>query len=302
MQSHNAYRQILVVEDDLLLVSIISSLLEDKGLLVDIAKNGETAWSLLQGKAYDLMIVDRLLPGMDGLTLVNQIRDDGRWDGMPIIMQTAMTSQADVLEGVNAGVNHYLNKPYEMNALWQLVCRVLDSKEEQEKIHDGIKQTSLALSMIDQVSFKIRFPDEALSVAALVGKHCQNGSALSIGLHELLLNAIEHGNLEIGFDTKNEWLNENVFKVKLADRLQDAAYADRYVKFDMRRDGERYLFQIEDQGNGFDYENVEQSKADRAFSLCGQGIGVAQRMGLDDIVFHNPGNRVTATARRMVEI
>ncbi len=120
-------RQVLVVEDDIRNVYALTSVLEPHGVQVRIARNGLEALSELartadsDGRAVDLVLMDVMMPEMDGLTCMREIRKDKQWAGLPIIALTAKAMERDHQECLEAGANDYLAKPLDVDKLLSLV-------------------------------------------------------------------------------------------------------------------------------------------------------------------------------------
>lgn len=120
-------RRILVVEDDVRNVFALTSVLEPRGAKVQIARNGREALTALeQGQegskqAIDLVLMDIMMPEMDGLTATRTIRKDPRWKRLPIIALTAKAMPNDQEECLSAGANDYLAKPLDVEKLLSLV-------------------------------------------------------------------------------------------------------------------------------------------------------------------------------------
>jgi CheY-like chemotaxis protein len=115
-------RTILVVEDDVRNVFALTSLLEPKGARVTIARNGREALSALQkAPGIDLVLMDVMMPEMDGLEATREIRKDPRWARLPIIALTAKAMRDDQERCVAAGASDYLAKPLDAEMLFSLL-------------------------------------------------------------------------------------------------------------------------------------------------------------------------------------
>lgn len=117
--------RILVVEDEKHLNRIISEAMEDEGYSVDSCYNGVEALEYLACAKYDVIILDVMMPKMDGLELVRRLRDKG--DGTPVLFLTARDAVADRVEGLESGGDYYLTKPFEFQELMAVV-RVMTRK------------------------------------------------------------------------------------------------------------------------------------------------------------------------------
>ncbi len=115
-------RKILVVDDDVRNVFALTSALEQKGALVEIARNGLEAIDRLQHDAgIDLVLMDIMMPEMDGFTAMQEIRKDARFAKLPIIAVTAKAMKDDQDRCLRAGANDYLAKPIDLDRLFSLI-------------------------------------------------------------------------------------------------------------------------------------------------------------------------------------
>jgi signal transduction histidine kinase/DNA-binding response OmpR family regulator/CHASE3 domain sensor protein len=120
-------RRILVVEDDVRNVYALTNILEPRGAVVQIARNGQEALDALgraagqPDAAIDLVLMDVMMPVMDGLTATREIRRDARWKKLPIITLTAKAMPDDQQRCIEAGANDYMAKPLDVEKLLSLV-------------------------------------------------------------------------------------------------------------------------------------------------------------------------------------
>ena len=120
-------RRILIVEDDVRNVYSLSNILAPRGALVQIARNGQEAIDALNISAQlpsqpiDLVLMDVMMPVMDGLTATREIRKDSRWNKLPIITLTAKAMPDDQERCLRAGANDYMAKPLDVDKLLSLV-------------------------------------------------------------------------------------------------------------------------------------------------------------------------------------
>jgi CheY-like chemotaxis protein len=115
-------RRILVVDDDVRNIFALTSALEQKGAVVEIGRNGREAIERLNTVAeIDLVLMDVMMPEMDGFEATREIRKDPRWRKLPIIAVTAKAMKDDQDRCINAGANDYLAKPIELDRLFSLI-------------------------------------------------------------------------------------------------------------------------------------------------------------------------------------
>ncbi|HEX3076574.1 MAG TPA: response regulator, partial [Lachnospiraceae bacterium] len=108
--------RILIVEDDKELCSILEYQMSKNNFLVDFCHNGDDADFYLTTNAYDVIVLDRMLPGKDGLSILNMLRSQK--NATPVIMLTAMNTLENRIEGLDSGADDYLTKPFEVKELF----------------------------------------------------------------------------------------------------------------------------------------------------------------------------------------
>jgi DNA-binding response OmpR family regulator len=114
-------RRALVVEDDADIVELLVHYLSADGFQVEAAADGRRALALMRQEAYDLLVLDLQLPGLDGLTVCAEVRRDPRLRDTPVVMLTARSEEADRIVGLEMGADDYLVKPFSPK---ELVARV----------------------------------------------------------------------------------------------------------------------------------------------------------------------------------
>ena len=112
-------KKILLVEDDRDISHLVKLHLEDEGYKVDVVGDGNRGLSMAQEKPYDLVVLDIMLPGVDGLEICRRLRRET--DYLPILMLTAKSSEVDRIVGLELGADDYLTKPFSVR---ELVARV----------------------------------------------------------------------------------------------------------------------------------------------------------------------------------
>ena len=116
---------ILVVDDEPDLVEIVRLRLERDGHTILSAPNGQAALSALSRDIPDLVILDIMMPGIDGFEVLSQIKNDPRTAHVPVIMLSAKTDLLSRTKAGNRGVDYYVTKPFQLDALSQIVENVL---------------------------------------------------------------------------------------------------------------------------------------------------------------------------------
>jgi DNA-binding response OmpR family regulator len=121
-------RRILVVEDEANVAVVVGRYLQREGFDVSLARNGNIALERLNAGGMDLIVLDLMLPGIDGLSIARSLREAG--DSTPIIMLTAKTQESDIVLGLGLGADDYMRKPFSPAELVARVHAVLRRKNE----------------------------------------------------------------------------------------------------------------------------------------------------------------------------
>jgi DNA-binding response OmpR family regulator len=121
-------KKILLVEDDAQLAENIADILILNGYVVCRAANGDKGQQMLVGYTPDIIISDVIMPGMNGLELVQLVKQDHRYRTIPVILISRKTTEKDAQIGKDAGANLYLNKPVDSDILIRSVAKLLRQK------------------------------------------------------------------------------------------------------------------------------------------------------------------------------
>lgn len=124
---------ILLVEDHDDLAATVGAFLEDSGFAMDYAADGSIALNLLEDNHYDIIVLDLMLPKVDGMKVCKKLRDRG--DSTPILMLTARDQLEDKLEGFDSGADDYLVKPFDMEELSARVNALI--RRARGEVSDG---------------------------------------------------------------------------------------------------------------------------------------------------------------------
>ena len=111
--------RVLVVEDEKKTASFIRKALQAEGFAVDVCHNGDDAWAAARTTPFDAIVLDIMLPGRDGLSLLRQLRE--RQNATPVLLLSARGEVNERVEGLNAGADDYLPKPF---VIAELIARV----------------------------------------------------------------------------------------------------------------------------------------------------------------------------------
>lgn len=288
---------LLVVDDDPVNLEIIGDFLGDQHGTLTYAEDGEKAWACLlqQPELFDVVILDRMMPYMSGMEVLERIKADPRFAVLPVIMQTASSAPDEIAEGLAAGAWYYLAKPYNEVALNSVVRAALNDRWNRRELARLNGESGRMLALLQQGAFQFRTPDEARQLASALSETCPNSSAVAMGLLELMLNAIEHGNLGMGYDEKSRLQAEGIWMEEIDRRLALPEYLARCAELSFQREPDCLRFTITDQGAGFDWTGYLDMDPARAFDSHGRGIMLARHVAFAALEYQGRGNIVSAS-------
>ncbi len=289
--------RVLLVEDDEIISLLIEDALTEVGHQVVIQKDGQAAWDQLQGgdTAFDAILTDRNMPRMDGMALLRKLKSAAHLRDIPVIMETAETAAESIQEGIDQGAHYYLTKPFKPEVLVAIVNAAI----EQYRDHRQLKETALRaerpFACLHQGSFRFSSLDEGRMLANFFAQAAPEPEKRVIGLQELLINAVEHGNLGLSYQEKTELLMEGCWQEEVERRLGLPEYRERFVEVLFERIPQAIRFTIRDQGEGFDWQKYLDFDPARIFDPHGRGIAMARMMSFSSLEYQGNGNTVLAT-------
>lgn len=288
---------ILIVDDEPLLRGLLKKYLSDMGYITVEATDGAEAWSILKqsNDQFDAIILDRMMPKMDGLEVLKKIKAHPALNMIPVIMQTGSSEKHQIIEGLQAGCYYYLTKPYEQAMFESIVKTAVLDHLNYRLLQEELQKQSQSLMLLDSGSFSFRTLDESLVLTKLLAAACPEPDIVATGLSELLINAVEHGNLEIGYAEKSSLLAEQKWEQEVERRLNQSKYISRYVSVNFERSVEKISIIIKDQGEGFEWQQYLEMSPERSGDSHGRGIAMANMLSFNNIEYQGKGNEVQVT-------
>ncbi len=124
-------RTIMVVDDNADIVAVIKTILEDKGYALQFAYSGQEAFNLLGEQKPDLILLDILMPKVNGLEVLTLLKENPDTRSIPVILLTSKVEYKDVLEGYKKGAAYYITKPFTKNQLLNDIDSILSRDQAQ---------------------------------------------------------------------------------------------------------------------------------------------------------------------------
>jgi DNA-binding response OmpR family regulator len=290
---------VLVVDDEPIGREMMAENLTYEGYLVVEADSGEAAWDLIDAEParFHVILLDRLMPDMDGIDVLRRMKARPETMHLPVIMQTGMTADSEVLEGLKAGAYYYLTKPFAADTLLAIVAAAARDYYSRQALAEEVKRQGNVLSCLAEARFIFRTPQEARDLATLLANTAPDPGRIVLGLSELMLNAIEHGNLDIGYDRKTALIENGSLEQEIERLLNSAEFSNRHAEVRVRRSDGELSFRIRDQGAGFNWQGYLEMSPERAFDTHGRGIAMARMLSFERVEYAAQGNEVEAVIR-----
>lgn|SRR5688500_81944 len=126
--------RILIAEDNAEIRTLVSSILVEEGHKVGVAQNGQQALDMMVDDPPDVLVLDIMMPQMDGYTVLKELKSSGIKETMKILILTAKTSESDWVRGYKLGADSYLTKPFDTDELINGIEDLLSSTKEQLRV------------------------------------------------------------------------------------------------------------------------------------------------------------------------
>ncbi|NBO18708.1 MAG: hypothetical protein EBV03_05655 [Proteobacteria bacterium] len=200
-------------------------------------------------------------------------------------------------EGLESGAYYYLTKPFHPEILTAVLNSAAHECSAREELLQqvGENQTRF-INLLDEGSFCLKTHQEAGQLASALSQLALYPEFVAVGLMELLSNAIEHGNLELGFERKAYHLHGGDWTQALEQRQNDPAYGHRRVWVRLVRQSSAMQVFIRDEGPGFNWQKFVYNDTPPGATpeVNGRGISKAMIM-LDDVKYSGSGNEVSCS-------
>ncbi|MCW8929125.1 MAG: response regulator [Gammaproteobacteria bacterium] len=288
---------ILIVEDDPLMTDLLVLYLQREGFTCLSVDSAEKAIDVLNDKQFifDCVLLDINLPGISGMELLKQIKSNKSLMDIPVIMETAEGSEQSILEGLNNGAYYYLTKPIVQQKLISTIKVAVGDYRRNVYLKNEVKSLSSIFKNCQEGRFNFQTLLDCQRLAIALANMFPEPERVISGLSELMTNAVEHGNLEIGYKKKSELLEQELWIDEIDERLEDSRYSLRTGEISLQKTEDEIIVTITDQGNGFDWQPYLNIAIERVFDQHGRGIAITKEKCFDVIEYQGCGNKVICT-------
>lgn len=284
--------KVLVVDDEALNLDILHGGLVEAGFEVIRAEGGLAAFGkLAEHPDVDVVVLDHMMPRMNGMEVLRKLKSEPAYRDIPVIMQTAARS-GQMEEGIQAGAYYYLSKPYDGQMLIGIVRAALHKSRNFMFMRGEMRKHRNVPGLIEQARFRFRTLEEARNVAYYIAGCCPEPESTVFGLSELMINAVEHGNLGITYREKTRLVLEGRWEEEVRARLDRDENRQKFATLTFRNDHERITIAIRDRGAGFDWRRYLDFDPHRMTDPHGRGIAMARSLSFTGMEYRDGGREV----------
>lgn len=288
--------KILVIDDEPANRDLLREYLEFEGFDIVEAENGRKALDVLdKEKDFAVILLDRMMPEMDGMSFMEVFKVNDSIKNIPVIMQTAAADNRSIEDGINLGVYYYLTKPYRKNILIAVVQSAIRDGSSKKQLVSELRSQKNTMVSLASGHFHIRTMDDAHNLASLLANSFPDSERVILGLSEIIINAVEHGNLGISCEEKSEFMRSGVWADEINRRLELPENKDKQVEVFFEKSSDKIVVTVKDSGKGFDWKEYLQINVNRATYPNGRGIFMAKSVSFDEIEYLGCGNEVVCT-------
>lgn len=292
---HRPFR-VMSVDDEPMNLALLESHLEDGGYDMKSFERGQDALSYLEKDSdFDAILLDRMMPDMDGMVLFERLKSNEKYKDIPVVMQTALSAQSQIVEGMNAGIYHYLTKPFNKDVFLAVVQSAATLHRRYESFQESSYKFTMAAGQLNEGHFSFNTLTEACSLAHMLSCMCPEPDVASLGFTEVLMNAVEHGNLGFTYEDKKELMLKDQWQDAISEKLSQDAHCHKKVTVHLMRTEEKVVVTVEDEGEGFDHEKHMSFDPAKLDDPNGRGIALANLHSFDEMKYNKKGNAVTCT-------
>jgi DNA-binding response OmpR family regulator len=285
-------KKILIIDDEKQVRDVLDIALSEEGYESLQAQSGEQGIDLFKTSEPDIVITDVMMPGIDGLEVTKRMREQR--DDIDVVVMSGFGTEELVVNALRAGASNYIKKPIVFDELFKILDDIIFKRENRKRYEisrDIVEREHKILVIGNDVSKVWGAVNQVLFNAQTSVEHTSL-EGMCIGLYELLINAIEHGNLGITFQDKSDALQNNTYPELLQNRMQQADNEDKVVRIESEYSPTSLSIIIMDQGNGFDLDTLPDMK-DAASVLLDHGRGILlANLFYDSVDYEEPGNCV----------
>lgn len=292
--SNHKLHNLLMIDENPESIEYLRSTLDSNVYNLIATQNGEEGFKLLINapEYYSAIILGKNTEHMSGMALLHKISSSSNIKTIPVIIEASAGSVEEMEGCIRAGARYYIQLPLDKKNIPQIIEAAIRDQERYSAVEKSVVESKAIGNTLACAKFTLKTLAEAQSVGNLIAGECPNPRLAAVGITEMLINAIEHGNLEISYAEKTKlhqnegWLDEISRRSKLPE------YSDRTVTVKYEKTASHINIRITDQGKGFNWREYQNLDTKRVFDNHGRGIVMARSLAFESLIYHGEGNDV----------
>jgi CheY-like chemotaxis protein len=294
-------RKILAIDDEKANLALIERYLKTGGFSeydIVLSENGQEALEILltYPDLIDLIVLDLVMPGLSGIETIKKIKQHHKLKHIPVIMQIAANDSATLTEGFKLGVYYYFTKPYMPTVFNSVVRAAIDLYTRQKALTDQLSKTRILFDCVALAQFSLKTVEEANHLSVGLAQLFPDPEKVVLGIAEILINAIEHGNLKITYDEKTELNLKSTWLAEIQRRQNLPENRQKNVTVTYKKLPNEVVLNVKDQGDGFDFAQYLEFDVSRSSDNHGRGIVIAKNLSFDRLEYVGAGNEVNCVS------
>jgi len=283
---------ILIIDDEKPVRDVLKIALSEKGYALTEAADGEQGFEIFKETDPEIVITDVMMPKMTGIEVTRNIKKFN--ENADVIVMTGYGTEELVIEALRSGASNYIKKPIAFEDLFQILDNIIIKRQNRER-------SELSKDIVFFEQKDIVMGNDISSVWGTVNQILFNIHAgielkivegLRIGLYEIIVNAIEHGNLGISYDDKSQALQNHHYTQLLKERMDKANREGKKIFIHCTYNRDKITVKIKDQGKGFNFKDLpDMNTSETIMSAHGRGIFLTS-LYFDHLEYSEPGNNV----------
>jgi len=288
---------ILAVDDDEMNLEIMSRTIRHAGHAFKGLHDGITAWEYLEANKgeVDIILLDKMMPMMDGIEVLRRIRNDPDMANIPVILQTGDAGNKEMEDGLAAGAYYYLTKPFYPQMLMALVNAAARDFVSKDTVKRELRQERAAIEMLVDGTFTLKDMLDVDILAAKIAFAAENPERIGAAIAHLMRNAIEHGNWGIGYEQKQKLMLAGQWESTLERLAKLPENKDKQVLVGFHRQQDKVTVTMKDDGKGFEWKRYIDFDPARLTDPNGRGIATARVLGLENLEYLGNGSKLRCT-------
>ena len=248
----------------------------------------------IETKTFQVIVLNLDETGLKNLV---KLKRRSKTESVPVIMMDYESNHAKQLEAFKKGAFQIIQSENNKQQIKLIILSGLNSINNFHRLTLSIKDIQHSLTYLDQANFSFHTISEAQKLAQTLSFTCQESTKVAMGLTEILVNAVEHGNLELSYQDKTLHQANNTWQKELQKRQKLPKYKDKFVSVKVRRIDCMIEFTVMDQGKGFDFTKFMTIDPEKIDQSHGRGISIARLISFDQLEYESPGNKVIMSAK-----